>query len=215
MQALTRVGNMILLNVVYVLCCLPVVTIGAATTSLYAVTLAVAENREESFVLTHFFRAFRRNWKQATVIWLILLAFGAALWFDWRAITVGPLADNVFMTLLFFIGVFFYVPTLTFVFPVLAKFDNKVFGTLKNALALGVSKLPQVILMTALNILPLIFLYFNQVWFFRTLILWFVIAFAAIAQLNSYIFRRIFRKLLPAEEETEDTVETESNNEQE
>lgn len=201
MQALTHVGNMILLNIVFLLCSLPVVTLGASATAMYTVTLAMAENREQGFVLTAFFRAFARNWKQATVLWLILLVFGAALALDWRAITVGPLADNKLMTVLFFVGAFFYLPTLTFVFPVLAKFDNTVLRTLKNSMALGISKLPQAILMTALNILPLIILYFNQVLFFRMLILWIVIAFAAIAQLNSYIFRRIFRKLLEKQQE--------------
>lgn len=207
-EALSFVGNLILLNLCFLVCCIPVVTIGASATAMYSVTLASAENREQGFVLKHFFSAFKRNFRQATVIWLILLVFGAALVLDWRAITAGPLADSKLMTVLFFAGAFFYLPTLTFVFPVLAKFDNTVLRTLKNAMALGISKLPQAVLMTALNLALVIVLYFSQVLFFRLLILWILLAFAATAQLNSYIFRRIFRKLLEKQRELAEKAQT-------
>lgn len=196
MEALSFVGRLILVNICFLLCCIPVVTIGASFTALYTVTLAQAENRDITSVLGMFFAAFKRNFVQATVLWLIMLAFGALLFFDFRALTVGPFADNKLMSILFMVGAICYIPTLTFLFPVQAKFDNTVFNTLKNSLALGFAKFPQMLLMAVLNLLPLIILYFSQVFFFRTLILWIVIAFAATAQINSYLLRRIFRKLI-------------------
>lgn len=200
MEALTFVGRLILVNICFLVCCIPVVTIGASCTALYTVTLAQAENRDMTSALQKFFEAFKRNFVQSTVLWLIMLAFGAALYFDFRAVTVGQLADNKLMSILFVVGAVCYVPTLTFLFPVQAKFDNKIFNTLKNALALGFAKFPQMLLMAVLNLLPVIILYFSQVFFFRIIILWILIACAATAQLNSYLLRRIFRKLIPQQE---------------
>ena len=64
-----------MLNCVWFLCCVPVFTIGAATTALYTVTISIAEQREGD-ILQQYFRAFRSNFKQATILWLILLVVG-------------------------------------------------------------------------------------------------------------------------------------------
>lgn len=201
MEALTFVGRLILVNLCFLVCCIPVVTVGAACTALYTVTLAQAENRDMTSALRKFFEAFKSNFRQSTVLWLIMLAFGILLFFDFRAVTVGSSADNRLMSVLFVIGAVCYITTLTFLFPVQAKFDNRIFNTLKNAMALGFAKFPQMLLMAALNLLPFIILYISPVFFFRIIILWILVACAATAQLNSYILRRIFRKLIPPETE--------------
>lgn len=74
--AMERIGDMVLLNVTWVVCCLPVVTAGASTAALLSVARRLAAG-EECRVWRDFFRAFRRSWRQATVTWLMLLAAGA------------------------------------------------------------------------------------------------------------------------------------------
>ena len=78
MSFLARLGDMFILNILYVVCCIPIITIGAATTALYYNTLKMAENRE-SYVWKEFLRTFKENFKQATVIWMIILVIGAVL----------------------------------------------------------------------------------------------------------------------------------------
>ena len=73
MGLLNRLGDLFLLNIIYLVSCIPVVTIGAATTALYYTTFKMAENRE-SYVWRDYRQSFRQNWKQATEIWMILLA---------------------------------------------------------------------------------------------------------------------------------------------
>ena len=68
-----RVADLIMLNVVFLICCLPIVTIGASLTALHYVTLKMARN-EESYIIRSFFKSFKQNFKQATVINLIMLA---------------------------------------------------------------------------------------------------------------------------------------------
>ena len=66
-----RVADLIMLNVVFLICCLPIVTIGASLTALHYVTLKMARN-EESYIIRSFFKSFKQNFKQATVINLII-----------------------------------------------------------------------------------------------------------------------------------------------
>ena len=76
MQVMSRVADLIILNVIYLVTCLPVVTIGAAGTALDTGGLRPGTVREGSLV-KGYFRAFRDEFRQATLIWLFLLLFGA------------------------------------------------------------------------------------------------------------------------------------------
>ena len=86
-----RAADLFMLNVVFVICCLPVVTIGASLTALHYVTLKMARN-EESYIIRSFFKSFKQNFKQATGMWMLfLVAFfilSVDIWFwmtQWKA----------------------------------------------------------------------------------------------------------------------------------
>ena len=70
-----------LLNILFLVCSLPIFTIGASFTAMYYVTLKLAEN-EEGYIARGFLKSFKQNFKQATIIWLILLFFGIVLVLD-------------------------------------------------------------------------------------------------------------------------------------
>lgn len=194
MRALTYLGNLILLNLVFLLCCIPVVTTGAACAALYTVTLGNLRG-EDGGTVRRFFRAFRANFKKATVEWLVMLAAAAVIFVDFRLLMQTDFALKRVVELVFLCVLFLYLPTLQFLFPIQAYYENSIAKTLKNAVALGIAKLPQAILLLALNGFPLVFLYFNLTTFFRLLPLWSMIGFAATAQLGSRLLLRIFKKL--------------------
>jgi len=77
-QILIKLSYTCWLNLLWIICSLPVFTIGASTTALYTVTLKMADDNESEITKT-FFRAFRDNFPQATRIWLILLVIGVVL----------------------------------------------------------------------------------------------------------------------------------------
>ena len=81
MQLITKIVYAVWLNILWFICCLPVFTVGASTTALFYVTLKIARN-EEGAVTRAFFHSFKENFRQATVIWLILLAVGILLGID-------------------------------------------------------------------------------------------------------------------------------------
>ena len=83
MQFMNRVADLMWLNILFVICCIPVITIGPSLTAMYYITLKMVRN-EESYITKGFFKSFRQNFLQATILWIMLLAILAVLFVDWR-----------------------------------------------------------------------------------------------------------------------------------
>ena len=80
-----KVADLCILNIVCLICCIPIVTAGASITAMFFVTMKMVKN-EESYIIKSFFKSFRQNFKQATVINLIMLAVAAILYVDLRIV---------------------------------------------------------------------------------------------------------------------------------
>lgn len=138
MHLMTKITYCLFLNILWFLCCLPIVTAGASTTALFYVTLKIAKN-EEGRITTAFFHSFRKNFKQATVIWLILLIVGIVLGID-GYVFYHMRFHNVFWTIgtaVFFIALAAYLIILMYIFPLLSRFENTTRSMFKNALMIG------------------------------------------------------------------------------
>lgn len=90
-RALTKVVDLIWLNILFVICCIPVFTVGAALSAMYSVTLKMCVN-EEGAISQDFFKAFRENFKQATILWGIMLGIGIFLIADFLMV---PLLGSI------------------------------------------------------------------------------------------------------------------------
>jgi uncharacterized membrane protein YesL len=157
-QALFKFCWACCLGAVWLVCSLPVFTLGASTTALYAVTIKLVRDRESTSPLRQFFAAFRSNFKQATILWLMLLTVGVFLALDvyilshLRSTTAG--APAVVWTLLFAVVLaasLIYVIILLYTFPLLSCFENNNRAMLLNAFLVGVRYLFCTILMLALH----------------------------------------------------------------
>lgn len=138
LQFINKIVYSVYLNILWFVCCIPVVTIGASTTALFYVTLKMSKN-EEGNLTKAFFHSFRENLKQATIIWLILLFLGIVLGID-GYILYHLRFKNIFWTLctaVFFVTGAAYAIVLMYIFPLLARFDNTVGAMFKNALFIG------------------------------------------------------------------------------
>ena len=145
------------LNLLWMLCSLPVFTIGASTTALYYACLRIVRN-EEYNAAGMFFRSFRQNFRQATVLWLIMLAAGLLLAGDgyilWHLRANASGAPAVFWTLLLAMiiaAAVIYVIVLLYVFPLLASVDNTNLAMLKNSFLIGTHYLFSTILMFVIH----------------------------------------------------------------
>lgn len=202
-----RVADLIILNVVFLICCLPVVTIGASLTALHYVTLKMARN-EESYIVRSFFKSFKQNFKQATVINLIMLVAGGVLFFDFNIINsmTGSMSRIMYM-LLIAIGVL-YLMVFLYIYPVLAKFYNSTKNTFRNAFLMSIRHLPYTILMAVITIAPVsVFLIQSLRIQSAVIMLLILMGFALEAFINGHFLVKIFDNYIPKEEE-ETSVET-------
>ncbi|MDO4677567.1 MAG: YesL family protein [Eubacteriales bacterium] len=138
MQFITKIVYSVYLNVLWFICCIPVVTAGAATTALYYVTLKMAKN-EEGGITKSFFKAFKENFKQSTIVWLILLALGIVLGIDGYVLWHMRF-ENAFWTIItaiFLVAAAAYLIVVMYIFPLMARFENTIFAMFKNSLFIG------------------------------------------------------------------------------
>ena len=156
-QLLLRLCYACYLNLLWFVCSIPIFTIGASTTALYYTSLKIVRG-EESYVGPTFFRAFRENFRQATVLWLILLGAGLFLAGDGyilyhlRQSAEGTMAVVWTLALAIVIAAaVMYVIVLEYVFPLLASVTNTNRAMLKNAFLIGTHYLFATILVFAVH----------------------------------------------------------------
>lgn len=206
-SAILKIGELFTLNILWILCCLPVFTAGAATTALCRITLNNTRKQGQGY--RDFFRIFRSEFRQSTILWLLFAVSGAAFIFDWYfllKLSAGPLR----MALIVILGFvsFIYAAVITFAFPLQAQFENQVSVTLKNALLISMANPVGTIVMIAFNTIPLLLAYFLNIG-----ILLLSIDVAFIATLDAAMLSRIFDLYIedqtaPKEGETTDQNHT-------
>ena len=191
MQALGRVADFVILNVLCVLFSLPVVTAGAAMTAKYYVSMKIIRG-EEPVVFQAFWRSFRDNFKQATMIWLPALVILLVLAWDWYAVVYGdsqgmPAAGRILllvMTLLVCMVIYA-------VFPFLARFQMSTSEALKGAMVYCFLHFPKMLLVLLVIALP----YVLALWYIEwALGLWFFITTVALYYI-SRMFVKEFKKI--------------------
>ena len=161
MRFLSRLCDLMILNILCLICCIPIVTIGASITALYSVTLKMVKG-EDSYIAKGFSKGFRQNFKISTIIWLILLVIGALLAFDFRAVNMLPAAlQNVFRIL---VGAFitFYILLFSYIFPYIARFENGIKDTIKNSVLISILNLPRTLLIVLLPIGLVVFTFLTK-----------------------------------------------------
>lgn len=187
-QFMNTLAEYILLNFLWLICCIPIVTIGASTTALYYVTMQTARE-EHGYIARSFFRSFKENFKQSTIIWLIMFLIGATLTFNvsfW--FTMKSTMGNILGALIS-VALLLYVFTLFYVFPLLARFNNTVKQTMKNALFISLQNLKQTLIITVVNILIVLVLYLLPI----SAVFFVLFGFAFFAYLNSFQFVKVFK----------------------
>lgn len=194
-----RVGDLIFLNILWFICCIPIVTIGASTTALYYVTLKMVKN-EESYMAKDFFHSFKQNFKQSTIIWLILLIAGIILGADIYIIRILDLSFGKYLLPVFFLLFLVYIFIFIYIFPILAKFENTIKNTFINSLLFSIKYLPFTFLLAIMIVGSMVIAFI----FIQSLPFWIFIGGALIAYLASYLFIKIFSKHIPQEETSEE-----------
>lgn len=202
MRAMSRLGDMMLLNLCFLLTCIPLFTVGASLTALYTVSFRL-DTPKEGHNLRDYFVAFKLNFKQSTLVWLLFALSGGALFFDWHMFSsMQGKGSLVSILILVLMGIWLIVFSLTF--PLLSRFENSTGQTLKNALVLGIAYLPRCLLMAAVNLLPFVLLFRDLYMFLYTGFIWIALYFSAAAYFNAKMMKKILRNFEDDEEEEDE-----------
>lgn len=157
-RVMSRMGDILLLNLMMLLCSLPVVTAGAAAAAVYDMDLRLLRE-EEGYIIPGYFKAFRSNFKQATRLWLICLAVIAVMTGDLLVRSYLPRFTLPLTVAAWVQGVVLLALAL-YAFPLLARYENTLGRILYNSAVLAVCNLPRTAAMILISILPvLVFLY--------------------------------------------------------
>lgn len=193
MRFLARIGDLIILNLIFVVSCIPVITIGTALSALYSVAMRLVRG-EDPAVFREYVKAYKINFKDATVVWLILAAAGGLLFLDFRLI--GMFDGSIYMVLRLLLGIVLGIWLLIFqyVFAYIGRFKNSVFQSLKNALFLSAAHFLSTVLLLGIAVGLLVITLFTSRTFVIGTILWTFFGFAVLAYVQSFLLCRIFAK---------------------
>ena len=189
MVFLSKVANLMILNVLTIICCIPIFTAGAAITALYYVTIKMARG-DDPYIIKGYFKSFKENFKQATIIWLIMLVVIAIIAVDWRVTLVMMTGSSakIMKTVLFIVS-FLLLLTGLYIFPVLSRFDNTVKNTFRNAFLISFMNLPKSVLIVIIHLIPI-----------QALPFLFLLGVPAVAYFSSLLYVGIFKRFEPEEQ---------------
>lgn len=190
MNVLNKMADLMWLNILTLICCIPVITVGAALTSMHYVALKIVRN-EESYITRSFFKSFKTNFRQATLIWLLLMLVAAILGGDYYIITKSGMQFSQVLVVLIMAAGVLVICTSLYVFPVLAKFDNTIMGTIRNAFIMSILQLPKTVVMFVMAFFPLI-IYLVSL---RLIPIIFLFGFSLPAYASAMLYNKFFQKL--------------------
>ncbi len=155
-----RLWDVIQVNFFWVLCCLPIVTIGASTAAAFRVCLKMVDD-EEGYISKEFFKGFKENWKQGTVVGFLTLFCTYVVYLDiqiFEAVEGNPI---IFLITAMVSGIIFFL-CLIYAFPLLARYRNSLIGTLKNSFTISRRFFLRTLLLAFLIMVEFV------VWFYNT-----------------------------------------------
>ena len=185
MQVLGRITDLILLNLLFLITCLPVFTIGASVTALYSISFRLMRE-EYNGIVKPYFKAFRDNFKPATAAFSILLLTAVpAVYYLTQTTSLKGILFILIITIALMTG--------SYAFPWISQFENSAIQSLKNALFLSVSHLPRTAAILAINLMPVIVWVLNLDLFIQISFLWISLYFAAAAYMNTGLLWHVFK----------------------
>lgn len=167
-RTIGKLVDLVWINLLTLVCALPVITAGASFTSMQYLLLRMAEN-DQGALTRGFFQAFRKNFKNATVVWLgalvVLAVYAYNLWLARQGVldglgVFGKISMGVIVLILAAV-----IMILNYYFALTARYDNSVKGTLKNAALLTVAFLPRSLCMLVLMLFPLALTFLSDYFF--------------------------------------------------
>ena len=187
-KVLNRIADLVGLNLLAILFCIPIITIGASITAVYGCIFRIQEKRE-GYLTKDFWKLFKECFRSSTIIYLVGVAVVAMLYLDYQIFATDSRLD--ILQVLVVAGGILVAEIFTYAFPMESYFENSLKATVKNALLLGISNIPYTLLMLGINVFPFFLVARIPV----TFGIWFLIGTSGVAWINSFFLKKIFSKV--------------------
>ena len=187
-KVLNRIADLVGLNLLAILFCIPIITIGASITAVYGCIFRIQEKRE-GYLTKDFWKLFKECFRSSTIIYLVGVAVVAMLYLDYQIFATDSRLD--LLQVLVVAGGILVAEIFTYAFPMESYFENSLKATVKNALLLGISNIPYTLLMLGINVFPFFLVARIPV----TFGIWFLIGISGVAWINSFFLKKIFSKV--------------------
>jgi len=151
---LGKMTDLMILNIVTLLMCLPVITAGAALTGMHYVLLKMVRE-QEGYIVPSFFRSFKRNLLQATLLWGVFLVLWYLIAINLILLVRGGSGGSLWLLCALSVTALILVVVMIYTFAILSRFDNTVLHTLFNAVLLTFGELPRSLEMLLITLVPL------------------------------------------------------------
>ena len=197
-KALTKAGDFLILGFLGFVFSIPVITMGASITAMFYVGMKLVRD-EEGYVFKGFIKSFKQNFKQATVINLIMLVLAVILYVDMSIVKQMGQPLGQIMNIIFLAFSVLYVMVFLYIYPVLAKFYNSTRNTFINAVLMSVRHLPYTVLMAVICACPVLLVSFAPTFKVQAtiILICLVIGGAVVAYCNSFFLVKIFENYIP------------------
>ena len=192
-QGINKIIDCVCLSFLWLLLCIPVVTAGAATTALYYTVNKVIRNNR-SYIWKEFWHAFRTNFKQSTLVWLILIFIYAIMGIDCYIMFQYAKAGVSYGSLYIVFAVLMLIVTMwaNYLFPYMARFENTLKAVLKNCVIMALLNLGKSVVLLVLFLAALVVTYV----FFPAI----MILPAVYMLLANFILEKVFVKYMTPED---------------
>lgn len=201
MRFLTILCNLVILNLLWILTSLPVVTVGASNSAMFAVLFQYLDQGSDA-VVKPYFKAFSANWGQSTRVWIPMVLVGVLLFLDGWYLTGHAGEVSRLMWIPFGLLLAALLATGSYIFGLIPRFRNTTRQLLRNSVLIFLMNPFSSVAIILVQILPLLFFLFWPSMFLRIGILWLMLGVSGFAYINAATMLRIFKKYLPDEEKT-------------
>lgn len=203
-RILTKVMYVVAVNLLFMLCSIPVITAGASAAAMYTVLLRFRKNDEVN-ILSTFFRAFKDNFKPATLIWIGMAVIGGTLALNYYYLYRSNMSGGDAIRAVFNIVLLLLAILWIYVFPSVAYFKNTVRGYMKFSAGIALAKLPWTIALCFIHAVPILAFLFMAQFSSIGIILLLCCGFSLSAYISAGIFVRMFSRF--EDQSDDETIE--------
>ena len=216
---MNRLMDVFKLNCMWLLCSLPIVTMGAATTAAYTITLKMVKD-EEGYIAGPFWKEFKANLKKGSILGVIGMVASYAVYLDFQLYHAAK-HHNIMFLIIGVVGVYLIFMHMVYAFPLMARYENSIINTMRNSYSIAAKFLGRTAFLAVLLVIEMAIIMWNLTTMFAGVLIGPAYIIFTISGFANTFFEVIERENLMAEvdektaEASDDEEDFESEEEEE